>query len=298
MSSRGKAGLRWAVASAATAAIAVGFFSAAYRAYGPGAQSERIARFQHRWSPFFGKGAPVIWKFIGQGVLVTLQIAAVSVILSLVFGTLLALIRLSGKPPVGHANANRALVLIRVPVTFLVQAVRASPLYMLIIYTFIAAPKLGLDLSPKTAGIAALTLYTSCVLAEVIRAGVTSLEAGQFDASAALGLSYINRLRLVILPQSLRRMAPAIVSQLVTLVKDTSLLAFITVLEVSRRLSILAQQKFNPIESLLVAGFIYFVINFALSSGAKRLEALPVRVAAAGPATIQLVGAEDQTRSI
>jgi len=297
MTARGKSGLRWAVALAATAAIAAGLVSVVYRSYGPGIESERIARFHRRWSPFFGKGAPVIWKFVGQGVLVTLQIAAVAIVLSLVFGTLLALIRLSGKAPIGHARSNRALVMIRVPTTFLVQAVRASPLYMLIIYTFIAAPKLGLDLSPKAAGIAALTLYTSCVLAEVIRAGVTSLEAGQFDASAALGLSYTKRLRLVILPQSLRRMAPAIVSQLVTLVKDTSLLAFITVLEVSRRLAILSQQKFNPIESLLVAGFIYFVINFALSSGAKRLEALPVRVAAAGPASIQLIGAEDQTRS-
>jgi ABC-type amino acid transport system permease subunit len=90
-------------------------------------------------------------------------------------------------------------------------------------------------------------------------------------------------------------MAPALVSQLVTLLKDTSLLNFITVIELSRRLNILQSIYFNPIESVLVAGLIYFVMNFALSTLARRMEARPSRVGPAAKAEIQGIGAEDQT---
>jgi len=290
--------IRWVIGAGGSLLILAGLAAGAYRSYGPGESAERLARLGRRWRPFVGDGSGTIWKFIGQGVLITLQIAAVSIVLSLIFGTLLALMRLARDPKLSPAAPLGLRVLVSAPAGFLVQIVRASPLYMLILYTFVAAPRLGLDLPPKVAGIIALTLYTSCVLAEIIRAGILSLDRGQFEASLALGLPYFSRLRLIVLPQAFRRMAPAVVSQLVTLIKDTSLLSFITVLEVSRRLAILSQQKFNPIESFLVAGMIYFVINFALSSAAGRLQRVPVRVAAGNPVAIQQVGAEDQTRIV
>jgi len=289
--------IRWIIGGGGSLVILAGLAAGAYRSYGPGESAERLARLTRRWRPFVGNGSGVIWKFIGQGVLITLQIAVVSILLSLIFGTLLALMRLARDPKLSPSAPRVLLVSISAPAGLLVQIVRASPLYMLIIYTFVAAPRLGLDLAPKVAGIIALTLYTSSVLAEIIRAGIVSLDRGQFEASLALGLPYLSRLRLIVLPQAFRRMAPAVVSQLVTLIKDTSLLSFITVLEVSRRLAILSQQKFNPIESFLVAGMIYFVINFALSLAAGRLQRVPVRVAAGNPVAIQQLGAEDQTRS-
>ncbi|MGI8425151.1 MAG: amino acid ABC transporter permease [Actinomycetota bacterium] len=293
-----KGWLRWAIGGGGAALILAALAAAAYRSYGPGDSSERLARLERRWSPFVGQGSGTIWKFIGQGVLVTLQIAAISIVLSLIFGTILALMRLARNPQLSSAAPRSLLISISAPAGLLVQIVRASPLYMLILYTFVAAPRLGLDLPAKVAGIIALTLYTSCVLAEIIRAGILSLDRGQSEASLALGLPYLSRLRLIILPQALRRMAPAVVSQLVTLIKDTSLLSFITVLEVSRRLAILSQQKFNPIESFLVAAMIYFCINLALSAAAARLQRAPTRVAAGAPVAIQQVGAEDQTRII
>ncbi|MGH2767697.1 MAG: amino acid ABC transporter permease, partial [Actinomycetota bacterium] len=137
-------------------------------------------------------------------------------------------------------------------------------------------------------------LYTSSVLAEIVRAGILSLDRGQFEAADALGLSYLKKLRFVVLPQALRRMVPAVVSQLVTLIKDTSLLSFITVIELTRRLQILQQAYFNPIESWVVGALFYFVINYALSSFARRLEVRPTRVGPAG-AAIRGIGAEDQT---
>jgi putative glutamine transport system permease protein len=167
---------------------------------------------------------------------------------------------------------------------------------MLIIYSFIALPKIGLNLSPYWAGVTALSLYTSCVTSEIVRAGILSLDRGQFEAAEALGLGYVKRVRYVVLPQALRRMVPAIVSQLVTLLKDTSLVSFITVFELARRGQALQQLANNPIETSLVVMAMYFAVNFALSELARRLELRPGRVGRARPPAA--VGAEDQVPSV
>lgn len=273
-----------------------GLAAAAYRSYGPGTNDDRIARFQRRWRAFASPDlAPDIWRFVAKGVGITLQIALISIVLSLVFGVALALSRLARSEALPIPASPPVRMFVAAPATVLVQAIRASPLYMLILYTFIAAPKLGFDFGAKTAGIVALTLYTSCVLAEIVRAGILSLDTGQFEAANSLGLSYTKQLRFVILPQALRRMIPAVVNQLVTLIKDTSLLSFITVLEVNRRLNIISQQQYNPIETSLVAAAIYFCMNFALSTVARRIETSHRRVGGAAEANLQSLGSEDQT---
>ena len=142
----------------------------------------------------------------------------------------------------------------------------------------------------------ALTLYTSCVTSEIVRAGVLSLDRGQFDAGLSLGLGYFGRVRFIVLPQALRRMIPAIVSQLATLVKDTSLVSFVTVFELSRGGQTLFQQENNVIETLLVLMVIYFMVNFALSQLSTTLELRPGRVGRAKvPAAL---GAEDQVPTV
>lgn len=269
---------------------------AVYRVYGPGDFGERLVRLQRRWEPFYDPEiAGRIWLFIGRGLLLTFAAALISIGLSLIFGVVLALMRLARnrqlRPP-GGAAVRLALL---APSTLVVQTIRSLPLFMLILFSFIGAPRLGLNLSPLVAGIFALTLYTSCVLGEIVRAGILSLDKGQFEAADAMGLRYFQKLRFVVLPQALRRMVPAIVSQLVTLIKDTSLLNFITVIELYRRVHIISQGYFNPIESYFVAGLIYFVINFSLSSAARRLELRPSRVGPAREAAVQGIGVEDQT---
>jgi putative glutamine transport system permease protein len=282
---------RWAIAAGIVAATLFGLAAAAYRTYAPGDLADRLARAGERWS-IFGEGPT--WIFLGRGFAVTLELAVVSMALSLVIAIVLALIRLANHrrlraPVPGAAGASRS-------VGVLVEIVRSSPLFMLIIYLFIAAPKLGLDLSPFVAGVTALTLYTSCVASEIVRAGILSLERGQFEAAEALGLSYYKRVRHVVLPQALRRMMPAIVSQLVTLLKDTSLVSFITVVELTRRGQGLQQQENNPIETSLVLMAVYFTVNFALSELSRRLELRPGRAGRARPPAS--VGAEDQVPSV
>jgi aspartate/glutamate/glutamine transport system permease protein len=280
---------RWRVplAAAIIALVVAGLAAAVYRVYAPGDLGERASRAGARWAVF---GDATTWTFLGRGFLLTMELAAVSITLSLVLAVVVALVRLARHPrltmPLPGAGVAARVVAV------LVEAVRSSPLFLMIIYTFIALPKLGVDLSPFWAGVGALTLYTSCVTSEIVRAGILSLDRGQFEAAETLGLGYVQRLRFVVLPQGLRRMVPAIVSQLVTLLKDTSLTSAITVVELARRGQILQQFANNPIETSLVVMALYFVVNFALSEVARRLEVRPGRVGRARPPAA--VGAEDQ----
>src|SRR5262249_48961800 len=153
---------------------------------------------------------PTIWEFILTGLQVTLLMATVSIVASLIFGTLLALARLSRK---------RAL---RAPATVYIELIRALPVLYLIFFAYFGGARFGLR-EPLVAAIFALVAYTSAVNAEIVRAGILSIERGQVEAARALGMSFWSTTRLVVLPQAFRRVLPPQVSQLVTLIKDTSL---------------------------------------------------------------------------
>jgi len=173
---------------------------------------------------------PAILRFFGQGLLETLSIAAASTLLSFPAGLLFALGRLS----------RRAWI--RWPSIAYIEAIRALPVLLLIVYFGIKGSTLfrplfgsDFDLPRFWAGVLGLSLYTSAVLAEIIRAGIVSLPRGQAEAARALGLSYAQSLRHVILPQALRLMVPAMMGQLTTVIKDTSLVGTIGVFELSAR---------------------------------------------------------------
>jgi polar amino acid transport system permease protein len=214
---------------------------------------------------------PVIVRFFGEGLLATFELAISSVVLSFGAGIVLALARLSRRP------------IIRWPAIFYIETIRALPVLLLIVYfdikgTALFRPLLGpfagedFELSRFWAGVLGLSLYTSAVLAEIVRAGILGLPRGQSEAASALGLSYVHSMRYVILPQALRLMVPAMMGQLTTVIKDTSLVATIGVFELVRQGRILYTQFFNPIEVFLFTGAIYFVICFALSQRSRRLE--------------------------
>jgi ABC-type amino acid transport system permease subunit len=135
-------------------------------------------------------------------------------------------------------------------------------------------------------------MYTSAVLAEIIRAGILSLPRGQTEASRALGLSNVATMRHVILPQALRLMVPAMMGQLTTVIKDTSLVGTIGVFELLKQGRTIYTQFFNPIEVLTIVMLIYFVICFTLSQLSRRLEV--GRVPRAARVKIQEVQLRDQ----
>jgi glutamate transport system permease protein len=210
-----------------------------------------------RWAPFLQVGT---WTFLGQGLLVTLAVGGSSLVASLLIGIPLGMARAALRGPV------------RVPVVTWIEGVRSTPILALIFIVYLGLPRIGIDLDALQAGFVGLTIYTSAVLAEIVRAGILSIPRGEVEAARSLGLDYPLTMRHVVLPQALSRMAPALVSQLITLVKDTSLIYIIG----AQELVGFGRSSFvfygNVLETYIVLACIYFVICYVLSRVARRLE--------------------------
>jgi putative glutamine transport system permease protein len=201
------------------------------------------------------------FTFIMGGLGSTLAMAALAIVMSLGFGTALGAARLSTRRWV------------RMPAASYVEIVRTIPLILFILYIYFILADVGINISPFWSATLALAIFTSAYVAEVVRAGISSLDKGQMEAARASGLPYTAAMRHVILPQALRGMAPALVSELIKLTKDTSLAAVIGVYELFNRVSLVNSRLIT--ESFVLFGFaavVYFVINYGLSLIARRLE--------------------------
>lgn len=199
--------------------------------------------------------------FLLGGLGFTLRLAAISIAISFVFGLLLALARLSRLPFVHY------------PAVLYIELMRSLPLLLIIFFTYYALPQLiNLSLAPFTAGVVAMSAFTAALLAEIIRAGILSVNRGLVEAALASGLTSAQVMRFITLPIALRRMTPSIVSQFITLLKDTSLTAVIGILELTRRSRIISSQNYKPIPVFIVVAIIYFVVNYSLSLVSRRLE--------------------------
>lgn len=219
------------------------------------------------------------WKFFLGGLVVTLKVAALAMTLSIVLGTLLALGRLA-----------RSFA-VRLPAIAFVEFFRGLPLYVLILFCGYGLVEVGIEISKFQALVLGLTLYNSAILGEVFRAGILSLDRGQTEAALAVGLGYWQSMLLVVVPQAFRRMIPAIVSQLVTLLKDTSLGFVILVEDLLRRAQLAGGFFGNELQSVLVAAVMYIIVNYSISRVARRLEIRQRRRYRAG--AIQVTGVED-----
>ncbi|MGE7624741.1 amino acid ABC transporter permease [Viridibacillus sp. NPDC096237] len=212
---------------------------------------------------FAGAYTPDHLKFLLEGFLVTLKVAGIAIVLSFIIGGLIGTIRYAKIPILSQILA------------ILVELIRNVPLLLIIFFTFFALPEVGIKLTPTMAAIIALTIFESAMLSEVIRSGLNSIHNGQIEAGRSSGLSYIQTLWHIVLPQALRRMVPPIVSQFISLLKDTSLAVVISLSELMHNGGVIYAQpggdKFIMPIFILIAGM-YFVVNYALSIIARRLE--------------------------
>ncbi|MEU2914641.1 amino acid ABC transporter permease [Streptomyces massasporeus] len=233
------------------------------------------------WEPFFTSSEP--WTtYIWPGLQNTLKAAVLSVIIALPLGAVLGIARLSD-----HAW-------IRVPAGAVVEFFRAIPVLVLMIFglaLFAEYTNVSSDDRPLYAVVTGLVLYNASVLAEVVRAGILSLPKGQSEAAMAIGLRKNQEMRLILLPQAVTAMLPAIVSQLVVIVKDTALggavLTFPELLSSANTMS--GYYGANIIASLTVVSVLFIVLNFSLTSFAAWLEA---RLRRGRKSTGAVVGAE------
>lgn len=230
------------------------------------------------WAPFTQWA---VWRFLLEGLRATLTVAASAMVLAMAIGALAALARLS------RTRALRWVALLYV------EFFRGLPQLLLIFFAALALPRMGVNLPTFWYLVLGLTAYNSAVLAEIFRAGILSLDRGQSEAALALGMGYWQTMLLVVVPQAVRRMVPVIVSQLVTLLKDTSLGLVIAYEELLRRSQILGEDFRNPLQAVVVASAIYIVVNAALAHLARRLERRQRRRYHAG--AIEVAGVDDLT---
>jgi His/Glu/Gln/Arg/opine family amino acid ABC transporter permease subunit len=241
-------------------------------------------------------------RFILEGFLVNLQIAVIAMVLSLIAGLTLALLRLSRFKPLSLVTG------------VWVDVWRNLPLIFIILYLALSVPSSWRDtyedlipgFFPEAlqsgrvlAAIMGLVLYNSAVLAEIMRAGIQSLDRGQNEAARALGLSYRQSMRFVVLPQGLRRMVPATVSQLITLNKDTTLVSIVAIQEVVRHArSVTSFNFFGGVQApvlqvFLFVGLLFIIVNLALSRLSRRLEVVESRRTKVGEVK-RVAGLEEQ----
>jgi len=226
-----------------------------YRLYTTGQfESRRWAQFQYA----------AIQEQLLEGLLNTLKAAGLATIFALLFGAVFASARISD-----HA-------VWRAPATLVVELFRAIPLLILIFFFYYGSLQYQLGLSPMWAVILGLTLYNGSVLAEIFRAGLAAVPRGQREAAYAVGLRKNQVVRLVLLPQAVRSMLPAIVSQLVVLLKDTALGFIVTyneLLYVAKQMGGRQEFGFPFIPTYIVVAVVYIGLCSLLSLLARRLEA-------------------------
>lgn len=153
---------------------------------------------------------------------------------------------------------------IRAPAVAYVDVIRATPLLAQLYFLYFGLPNFGLLMPEILVGIMALSLNSGAYVSEIIRSGIASIPAGQIEAGASSGMSYWQQMRLIILPQALRPMVSPMIGQAIVLVKDSSLLSLISVLELTRAGQVLANDRFMPVEGLTTTAAGYLIIYFGL----------------------------------
>jgi His/Glu/Gln/Arg/opine family amino acid ABC transporter permease subunit len=154
--------------------------------------------------------------------------------------------------------------IVRAPAVVYVDVIRATPLLAQLYFLYFGLPNFGVIMPEIMIGIVALSINSGAYVSEIIRSGINSIPRGQMEASASSGMSYWQQMRLVILPQALRPMVSPLIGQAIVLVKDSSLLSLISVLELTRVGQTLANDRFMPVEGLATTAACYLIIYFGL----------------------------------
>lgn len=210
-----------------------------------------------RWLPFV---QPAYLDFLWQGLLGTIIATALAAALSFPLGVVLALGRLSRRRPLRWAS------------TGYVELFRSVPLLLLIYAFLLALPRFGINLPILWKLVVPIVLVNVAVLAEVFRAGILAVDRGQFEAAAALGLRDGVTMRTVILPQAIRFVVPALVTQLVALLKDSTLGYVVSYPELMKQANNLTVYTHLLVQTYLIVALIYVLVNLLLSRLATRLE--------------------------
>jgi His/Glu/Gln/Arg/opine family amino acid ABC transporter permease subunit len=203
------------------------------------------------------------YMFFIAGAKNTVILAAFSVCLGVVIGIFLALMKLS---------KNRFFYSIA---TGYIEFIRGTPILVQLYIIFYGLPQIGVDFPDYIAGVVALSINSGAYVAEIIRAGIQSIDKGQMEAARSLGMPHSMAMRYIIIPQALRNILPALGNEFITIIKESSIVSIIGMQELMYNADTVRGNTFQPFEPLIVAAIIYFILTFTLS---KLLSVIETRM--------------------
>ncbi len=203
----------------------------------------------------------VVSSFILKGFLFSIQLTLVAMVGGIAIGTILALMRLSGRK------------WLEIPAAAYVNTLRSIPLVMVILWFFLLIPLLiGRPLGAELSAIVTFTVFEAAYYSEIMRAGIQSVPRGQVSAGYAVGMTYRQCMQLIVLPQAFRNMLPVLLTQTIILFQDTSLVYAIGAYDLLKGFEVAGKNFNRPVEMYLLAAVTYFVICFSLSMLVRRLQ--------------------------
>ena len=215
--------------------------------------------YQWDFAPVFANA-----DLLAQGLVNTLKVTGASLGCGLVLGLGLALMRLSRQR------------LVSWPAGFVIEVFRTTPPLVQLFWFFFALPLIvGIEMTPLLAAVVTFSIQSAAFFAEVFRAGIVSIERGQWDGARAIGMTHGQALRRIVLPQAVKRMIPAFMERAIELMKTTTLVATIAYADLLFAANEISQKTFRPLETFTVAALIYFVVIAAFSLFARRVGTPP-----------------------
>jgi len=207
----------------------------------------------------------ITWKvvsaFILKGLAFSIELTLIAMVGGIVLGTLLAMMRLSGKPWLAYPSAGY------------VNLFRSIPLVMVILWFFLLIPKLiGHPLGGAISAMITFTFFEAAYYSEIMRAGIQSVSRGQVSAGYAVGMSYSQCMKLIVLPQAFRNMLPVLFTQTIILFQDTSLVYAVGEYDLLKGFEVAGKNFNRPVETYLLAAVVYFTICFSLSMMVRQLQ--------------------------
>lgn len=203
----------------------------------------------------------VVSGFVLKGFLFSIQLTIIAMLGGIALGTVLALMRLSGK------------TWLVMPAAFYVNTLRSIPLVMVILWFFLLIPLLiGRPMGAELSAIITFTVFEAAYYSEIMRAGIQSVPKGQVYAGYAVGMTYAQCMKLIVLPQAFRNMLPVLLTQTIILFQDTSLVYAIGAYDLLKGFEVAGKNFNRPVETYLFAAIVYFVICFSLSMLVRRLQ--------------------------
>ncbi|MFM7330487.1 MAG: amino acid ABC transporter permease [Brachymonas sp.] len=203
----------------------------------------------------------VIGPFVWKGFIFSIWLTVVATIGGIILGTILALMRLSGKP------------WLALPATAYVNTMRSIPLVMVLLWFFLLIPfAIGRPLGAEMSAIITFIAFEAAYFSEIVRAGIQSIPRGQVYAGQAMGMTYGQNMKLVILPQAFRNMLPVFLTQTIILFQDTSLVYAIGAYDMLKGFETAGKNLGRPVEAYLLAAVVYFFMCLALSYAVRKLQ--------------------------